>query len=160
MIGCVRSHIRYRIFCCVFISLLCVACLFIVSCDDDDDDDNNNDTREMTGTIRAKSTPKGASIWLDGQDTGEITNVDLTGIVVGMHNAGQCGPVQVGQSLSVPAVGEECDARGLGGRFDPCPKFAIADDNQLSGCRQGGFLHHSEELGDVLLPSEAANVEE
>ena len=38
-----------------------------------------------TGTINVRSTPDGAAIWLDGLNTGKVTNAILTGVAPGSH---------------------------------------------------------------------------
>lgn len=43
------------------------------------------DTSATTGSLQVESAPAGASIWLDGVDTGEQTPVELTGIRPGDH---------------------------------------------------------------------------
>jgi hypothetical protein len=66
------------------------------------------------GSIAVSSTPPGAAIWLDGQDTGQVTPATLTAVSVGTHTlrltlAGyqdyeQQVEVEVGQTTSVSAV--------------------------------------------------------
>jgi PP-loop superfamily ATP-utilizing enzyme len=38
------------------------------------------------GNLTVNSVPEGASIWLDGEDTSEVTNTTLTEVEVGKHN--------------------------------------------------------------------------
>ena len=45
---------------------------------------DNSQTNE-TGSIQVNSTPTGAKIYLDGTDTGKITNATLTSVAVGSH---------------------------------------------------------------------------
>lgn len=43
------------------------------------------DTSPKTGTIQVNSTPTGARIWLNGTDTGKVTNSTLADIAPGIH---------------------------------------------------------------------------
>ena len=69
------------------------------------------DPKPKTGTLQVNSTPTGARIWLDGSDTGKVTNTTLSDISPGIHriklvkegyiDSEEQAPVSAGQTATV-----------------------------------------------------------
>jgi len=68
---------------------------------------SEEETVATAGSIQVNSTPAGANVFLDGSDTGQVTNTTLTGVSAGLHEikVSKEGYVDYEESVNVSGGG-------------------------------------------------------